>query len=315
MSAPDSGVTPLGDLPLAREAIDRATARRTDEDWLAGAWADAGTRVLTVIDGEVAVSRDGPEPGRGLALAAPADAPAGERIFLGLESGGARFAVIVSDPPPGVPTVGLRELANELGPAEVTLVVEAVALANWHVAHRHCARCGAPTEVAGAGHLRRCSAEGSEHYPRTDPAVIMAVVDAEDRLLLGRQAKWPARRYSTLAGFVEPGESLEAAVRREVHEEVGVRVGAVRYLGSQPWPFPSSLMLGFVAQALTTEISVDGTEIAEAFWSSRPELAAAVGSGTVLLAPQVSIARRLIEHWYGGPLQDRTDLAAAAPSV
>jgi NAD+ diphosphatase len=144
--------------------------------------------------------------------------------------------------------------------------------------------------------------DGSEHYPRTDPAVIMAVVDADDRLLLGRQASWPQGRFSTLAGFVEPGESLESAVRREVAEEVGLTVGAVRYLGSQPWPFPSSLMLGFTARAETTDVVRHDGEIAEARWYTRPEMLADIRSGALHVAPSISISRRLIEHWYGGPL-------------
>jgi NAD+ diphosphatase len=152
-----------------------------------------------------------------------------------------------------------------------------------------------------------CEVDGSEHYPRTDPAVIMAVVDGDDRLLLGRQAAWPDGRFSTLAGFVEPGESLEQAVRREVGEEVGVEIGAVDYLGSQPWPFPSSLMLGFVAQAKTVEIDRGDGEIAEARWFTREGLRDDVRHGRVLLSPPVSIARRLIEHWYGEPITDSVD--------
>nr|WP_284290137.1 NAD(+) diphosphatase [Angustibacter aerolatus] len=155
--------------------------------------------------------------------------------------------------------------------------------------------------------MRRCSADGSDHYPRTDPAVIMTVVDDDDRLLLGSSARWPAGRYSTLAGFVEPGESLEATVRREVREEVGVEIGDVAYLGSQPWPFPASIMLGFVAQALTTEVHVDGEEIAAARWFTRDELAESVAAREVLLSPRLSISRALVEHWYGGRIDDGGD--------
>jgi NAD+ diphosphatase len=150
--------------------------------------------------------------------------------------------------------------------------------------------------------------DGSEHYPRTDPAVIMAVVDADDRLLLGRQASWPEGRFSTLAGFVEPGESLESAVRREVAEEVGIAVGAVRYLGSQPWPFPSSLMLGFTARAESTTVVRGDGEIAEARWYTRPELLADIRSGHFHVGPSISISRRLIEHWYGGELPRNADV-------
>jgi NAD+ diphosphatase len=158
--------------------------------------------------------------------------------------------------------------------------------------------------VIQSGWARSCPACGAEHYPRTDGAVIMAVTDADDRILLGRQATWPERRFSCLAGFVEPGESLEAAVRREVLEEAGVVVGEVTYRGSQPWPFPASLMLGFRGRALSTEITVDGTELAGARWWSREELALDIATGELLLPPAVSIARRLVEDWYGAPLRD-----------
>ncbi|HET9899739.1 MAG TPA: NAD(+) diphosphatase, partial [Actinomycetes bacterium] len=162
--------------------------------------------------------------------------------------------------------------------------------------------CGAPTEIGAAGHLRTCPQDGSQHFPRTDPAVIMAVISPDDRLLLGHQHVWPARRYSTLAGFVEPGESLEMAVAREVREEAGIDVVAVTYIASQPWPFPSSLMLGFTARADSDDIRPDGDEIEDVRWFSRDALREDVRSGELRLPPPVSIARRLIELWYGGPL-------------
>jgi NAD+ diphosphatase len=158
--------------------------------------------------------------------------------------------------------------------------------------------------VENAGHTRRCVNDDSEHYPRTDPAVIMLVVDDDDRLLLGRQVSWPERRFSTLAGFVEPGESLEAAVRREVHEEAGITVDAVTYLGSQPWPFPSSLMLGFTAHARDTAVDRRDGEIAETRWYTREGMLADIASGELLVSPSISISRRLIEHWYGGSLPE-----------
>ncbi len=170
------------------------------------------------------------------------------------------------------------------------LLVHAVALEEWHRYHLRCPRCGAPTVVAAGGHLRRCPADGSEHYPRTDPAVIMLVRDDDDRCLLGRQASWPTGRFSTLAGFVEPGESLEQAVAREVAEEVGVAVTEVRYVGSQPWPFPSSLMLGFMARAADREIAVDGVEIEQARWFSRADVVAACADGS-LIFPSVDLDR------------------------
>jgi len=153
------------------------------------------------------------------------------------------------------------------------------------------------------GHSTRCPKDGSEHFPRTDPAVIMLVTDPQDRCLLARNAAWPGRRVSILAGFVDPGESAEQAVVREVAEETGIKVGNVRYLGSQPWPMPRSLMLGFRADAPAGQvISVDQDELAEAFWFSREGLAAAIEAGDIALPPSVSIARHIIESWFGGPL-------------
>ncbi|WNB86128.1 NAD(+) diphosphatase [Cellulomonas sp. ATA003] len=194
-------------------------------------------------------------------------------------------------------TVGAAMPARDAG-----LGTTAVALAAWHRSHRCCPRCGTPTVVGQAGWVRSCPADGRDQYPRTDPAVIMAVVDDDDRLLLGHASHWPERRFSTLAGYVEPGEGLEQAVRREVDEEVSVAIGEVTYRGSQPWPFPASLMLAFVARATTTDITVDGAEVTEARWFTRAELAAAAGSGEVLLPSRTSIARALIEEWAGAPL-------------
>jgi NAD+ diphosphatase len=153
------------------------------------------------------------------------------------------------------------------------------------------------TDVVLAGHVRRCPACDADHYPRTDPAVIVLVTDDDDRALLGRQASWPAGRFSTLAGFVEPGESLEAAVLREVREESGVVVDTVEYVASQPWPFPASLMLGYFARAATQPAAADGVELAEAAWFTRDALRAALASGEVGLPPATSISRRLIDAW------------------
>ena len=294
-------MTRLADLALARAAVDRAAHRRTDEQWLAQAWGRSDTLVLRMNDGRAAVADDPPE----LALRHPADVEDGDRYFLGVDDDGtAYFAVEVPAEVRDASFRGLREVGAALSARDAGLLVHAVALANWHATHRHCPRCGGPTEPACAGHVRRCSADASEHYPRTDPAVIMTVVDADDRLLLGSQSQWAERRYSTLAGFVEPGESLESAVRREVAEEVGLVVGDVDYVGSQPWPFPSSLMVGFVARALTREVELVDGEIAHARWFTRAELAQAVGTGEVRLSPRVSIARQLIESWYGEVLPD-----------
>ena len=294
-------------LPLARSGVDRAAEHRNDEAWLAAAWSHPDTRVLTVSGGKALVA-DGGDGGAELVLLPSFEAPdGGDRYFLGTDEAGTAYFAVAVDSLPGhvggaARPAGLREVALLLNDRDSGLMVHAVALENWHRTHRFCARCGRPTYIASAGHVRRCPACGAEHHPRTDPAVIMLVRDDRDRCLLGNHALWPRGRFSTLAGFVEPGESLEQAVRREVAEEAGVRVGEVRYIGSQPHPFPSSLMLGFMAQALTTKIEVDGEEMAEARWFTRQELRAAVEAGEFIPPHEMSIARRLVELWFGAPL-------------
>ncbi|WP_395404826.1 NAD(+) diphosphatase [Arthrobacter sp. UC242_113] len=200
---------------------------------------------------------------------------------------------------------GFRDVAAQLDATHTALFVEASAIANWHATHTHCPRCGAVTDVEAGGWVRRCPADNSEHYPRTDPAIIVTVVGPDGRVLLGGGGPLDAKNYSTLAGFVEPGESLEQAVVREIQEEVGVRVRACQYLGSQSWPFPASLMLGFTAVTDDTEAKPDGVEVTRARWFSREELQEAVLSGEITISTRLSIARSLIEHWYGGVIQDR----------
>ncbi len=208
----------------------------------------------------------------------------------------------------GIPAMarwaGFRDVAARLNPTDTALFVEASAIANWHATHTHCPRCGTATGVESGGWVRRCPADSSEHYPRTDPAIIVTVVGPDGRLLLGGGGPLDARNYSTLAGFVEPGESLEQAVVREIAEEVGVRVTASQYLGSQPWPFPASLMLGFTATTPDTVARPDGVEVTRARWFGRRELQDAVLSGEIVISSRLSIARSLIEHWYGGVIQD-----------
>jgi NAD+ diphosphatase len=217
-----------------------------------------------------------------------------ELVLLGVD--GDDRAVFAADPGDELPGErrGLRDLAPVLSQAEGGMVAHAVGLLNWHRRHRFCANCGAPTEAREAGHVRVCPACGAQHHPRTDPVVIMLVTDG-DRALLGRQAQWPAGRYSALAGFVEPGESLEEAVAREVREEAGVQVADVRYRSSQPWPFPSSLMLGFSARWAGGEPAVRDAELEDVGWFTR----AAIVGGDVLLPPPTAIARRLIDEWLG----------------
>jgi len=169
---------------------------------------------------------------------------------------------------------------------------------HWHARHRFCGVCGESAEPRDAGHVRACTSPacGAIHFPRTDPAVIVLVTRG-DRTLLGRQPVWDAGRYSTLAGFVEPGESLEDAVAREVHEETGVRLSSVRYHSSQPWPFPSSLMVGFTAEAASDEITIDPDELEDARWFTRDEIRREMDAGTFLLPSEISIAYRLIAEW------------------
>ena len=282
---------------------------RTEPTQLDSLWNSPNARVLVLRNGELPVES---ESGMALALMPVQSAAlSNERHFLGLDpSGAAIFMVREASDQWETPTetqwVGLREIGAALNDRDSGIAVTAIALDNWHRTHQRCPRCGEPTQVTAGGWVRKCSADGSEHYPRTDPAVIMLVRDENDRALLGHQVAWPDGWFSTLAGFVEPGESAEAAVRREVQEESGVIVGSdpddVVYLGSQPWPFPNSLMLGFHARASETAVHADGVEIGEARWFSRDELRDASAAGDVRIPPAISIARRLIERWYGEPL-------------
>jgi NAD+ diphosphatase len=307
--SPSEADGPLGELALSRATVDRAVERRTDEEWLERAWADPKTRVLVVSDSRALVEEtDGHYE---LAWLSPSQAPEGTRFLLGVDSGGvAYFGVSGELATPAtqqreLKALQLRQVGANLSARDAGLLTHAVALANWHDTHTHCPRCGAPTVPHPAGHLTTCPVDGTEHFPRLDPAVIMLVIDPEDRLLLARNASWPAGRMSVLAGFVEPGESCEHAVAREVFEEAAIRVAQVEYLGSQPWPMPRSLMLGFRAMAAGGQvITVDEGEIGEARWFTRAELLASLEAREVMLAPTSSIARRLIEHWYGAQLPD-----------
>ncbi|MFD7920197.1 NAD(+) diphosphatase [Streptomyces sp. NPDC059740] len=288
--------------------IDRAAHHRLDEAWLAAAWSHPTTRVFVVSGGQALID-DTPDGRTELVMTPSFEAPLTEqhRYFLGQDADGVRYFALQKDSLPGrmdqsARPASLREAGLLLSARDASLLVHAVALENWQRLHRFCSRCGERTVIAAAGHIRRCPACGAEHYPRTDPAVIMLVTDEKDRALLGRQVHWPEGRFSTLAGFVEPGEPIEQSVRREVFEEAGVTVGEVRYVASQPWPFPSSLMLGFMARAVSSEIQVDGEEIEEARWFSREELREAVENGDMLPPYGISIAARLIELWFGGPL-------------
>lgn len=300
----------LPHVALSAHAHDRHGAHRTDPDWLDRRWADPATRVLVV-----AGTRIRPVDGR-LAWCSPADAPDGIRVLLGEQDGTAYFATLV-DPAraPGEQSewVTLRAVVQHLlddGGETAPMVLHAIGLAEWHWATRYCRRCGGRLASREAGHVLQCRECERQQFPRLEPAVIMLITDGEpgspdERCLLGRSPQWPAGRFSTLAGFVEPGETMEDAVRREVHEETGVRVGEVRYFGSQPWPLPASLMIGFTGRADEATIEVDAAEIAEARWFTRDDLRRQASDGDALLPSGVSISRSLIESWYGGPLPGR----------
>ena len=306
---PDPGL--LRSLTLARGDLDRAAERRGDDAWLATAWADPATRVVVVRRGRAATRRTPGQPAE-LVLVAPSEVDVeGVRVLLAVEDEVAFFAVLspadaLEGDRDGVRWSGLREVGAALGDRDSGLLVIAVALAGWHGTHPHCPRCGAVTVVTQAGWSRTCPDDATQHFPRSDPAVIVLITDDDDRALLGRRADWEPGWYSTLAGFVEAGESAEMAVVREMAEEAGVTIDLDRldYLGSQPWPFPSSLMLGYRARvaAGSAEARADGEEISEVRWFSREEIRAGADAGAVRIPPPLSIARRLIEHWYGAEL-------------
>lgn len=285
------------DIALSVRAHDRVGKRRTDQTWLEETWADPSTRVLLLDEGKFPVIADR----SAIDWQGSLDAPAGQRVFLGSQHGVAQFAVLLEDHPADQKWAGFRAVAPSLSTDDAGLLVHAIALAEWHAAHRHCPRCGGRLEAGQAGHVLTCTACGKQQFPRADPAVIMLVTH-DDRALLGRQPSWPEGRYSTLAGFVDPGESLEEAVIREVDEEVGVTVTDVTYFGNQPWPFPASLMVGFFARAVTTEISVDNDEISDARWFTREQMRTEAEAETLILPGGISISRSLVEAWYGEPL-------------
>ena len=319
-------------LPVRPALIDRGSAARLEPGMIAGL-LNAGTARAMVLSGRQAlingsglVLLDAAELARHLqdtpyapdqliylGSALPgSDIPAGTELVLFLlpqqfEVQTEEFEAHVAGIPWAARWAGFRDVSSLLNTTDTALFTEASAIANWHATHTHCPRCGTATVPEAGGWVRRCPADGSEHYPRTDPAIIVTVVGPDDRLLLGGGGPLDARNYSTLAGFVEPGESLEQAVVREIGEEVGMRVTACQYLGSQPWPFPASLMLGFTATTADTQATPDGVEVTRARWFSRGELQEAILRGEIVISGRLSIARAMIEHWYGGVIQDFAD--------
>ena len=302
MTAPDRAQLP----PLTGFSIDRSAAERLTPDLIETARADAASRVL-VIAGDAA-----PMAARGELQWTPVgDVPeGGVWAFLGRDGGGRALLTAVFEAserelfaaPRG--WAGLRQVGGTLSPDDAGAFVEALSLGRWLLEAPHCPACGSLTLLTDAGWSRRCPACGRQHFPRTDPAVIVAIESATDpdRLLLGSNALWGANRFSCFAGFVEAGESLEAAVRREVNEEAGVDAVDIRYRGSQAWPYPRSLMLGFLATAADdASAEADGEEIVEVRWFTRAEIGAGLaGEGELLLPGTASIAHRLISGWFEG---------------
>lgn len=311
-------------LPLTGPALDRDGAARPRPDLIDELWQDSSTRVLPLWQGKALMQgRDGqagvPETSAALALLDSARAPeATLLVYLGrtlrqragVPSGAAVVTAVLSDAeaaelqPDEQAWQTLRALAPKLGRSDAAIFTEALAITNWHAVHPHCPRCGSPTHVEMSGWVRRCPVDNSEQFPRTDAAVIVSVIDDDGRLLLGSNAMWENNRYSLLAGFVEPGESFEEAAIREIGEEAGVRIADPEYLGSQPWPFPASIMVGMRARLAAgqraEDLLPDGEEILALRWFTRKQLWAERES--LLLPGGSSIARSIVEYWYGGPL-------------
>lgn len=283
---------------FAGPGLDRADALRSDPEAIAALTRSEAARCLVWRDGLPAIGSDGR-----LEWAA-ADHP---WLFLGFAGDNPRFSPV----PDAV--AGAREafeLMSPLSNAEAPLFAAAVALGRWHILHAHCPGCGSRTNIARGGWSRRCANCDAEHFPRVDP-VVMMLVEHDGKVLLGRQPHYPPRRYSALAGFLEVGETIEAAVRRELREEVGISVGEIEYVTSQPWPFPSSLMIGCTARALTTDLTIDFNELEDAHWFSRAEVEAALAQydeSPFQVPPRFAIARTLLEHWAG-----RLEQAVTAP--
>ena len=282
-------------LPLAVAEIDRSAHLRSDEAYLQSSWPNA---LVLQFNSEKFASQSNQ-------LTFVKGASLGEYdsqidYFLGVKDGENFFLRHLNDETLTSEFKSLRAIGSFLSPRDIGLAVHAQGLANWHSKHPRCSLCGGPTVVVLAGAVRRCPADQSEHYPRTDSAIIVLIKNDKDQILLGRQKVWPKYRFSTFAGFVEPGESFEHCVIREVREEAGVELTKINYLGSQPWPFPASLMIAFEAITNTPELArPDGDEIEEIRWFSREEMKSAILDKSLILPFEISVARQMINAWYG----------------
>lgn len=275
------------------QALDRCEGRRSDPSWVEECWRLPGARVIGVdSQGRVDVDQGGLRFAPASGLYDPS-----RHYLLGILGGLPLFAVAVPRA-----AFGLRTLLDDLPQAELAVAFVAVGLVGWHSRSGFCGRCGTASIPALGGLMRTCPSCGLDDYPRSDPAVIVAITDADGRLLLARQPSWAPGRYSVLAGFCEVGESLEQTVHREIAEEVGIRVADVCYLGSQPWPFPRSLMAAYRARAQDRDLTPADGEIEQAAWFTADELRAALRDGSVSLPSPASIARRMIEAWLDGEL-------------
>ena len=282
-------------LPLAVAEIDRSAHLRSDEAYLQSSWPNA---LVLQFNSENFASQSNQ-------LTFVKGASLGEYdsqidYFLGVKDGENFFLRHLNDETLTSEFKSLRAIGSFLSPRDIGLAVHAQGLANWHSKHPRCSLCGGPTVVVLAGAVRRCPADQSEHYPRTDSAIIVLIKNDKDQILLGRQKVWPKYRFSTFAGFVEPGESFEHCVIREVREEAGVELTKINYLGSQPWPFPASLMIAFEAITNTPELArPDGDEIEEIRWFSREDMKSAILDKSLILPFEISVARQMINAWYG----------------
>jgi len=282
-------------LPLAAAEVDRSAHLRSDEAYLQSSWPNA---LVLQFNSEKFASQSNQ-------LTFVKGASLGEYdyqidYFLGVKDGENFFLRHLSDETLMSEFKSLRAIGSFLSPRDIGLAVHAQGLANWHSKHPRCSLCGGPTVVVLAGAVRRCPADQSEHYPRTDSAIIVLIKNDKDQILLGRQKVWPKYRFSTFAGFVEPGESFEHCVIREVREEAGVELTKINYLGSQPWPFPASLMIAFEAITNTPELArPDGDEIEEIRWFSREDMKSAILDKSLILPFEISVARQMINAWYG----------------